>query len=749
MRNSIRARLTMLFIALAVGPLVVVGVVLSWLNFATQEQHAFDLQLKMTQLVAAEMNAFIEKIEDLMQLAGQALGEKSLSQLGTESILSQLLLKSDSFDEVILLNQQGHALVHLSRLHLPPGDTEDWSERDEFIIPKMSGLAYFSSVQFNKVTGEPLIIISLPTFELQSGRVEGVLLSMVRFKKIWDLLAGIKVSPGQNLYIVDPEGKVVAHRNPSVVLRGTRADTSEQNGIYQGLNGSAVVRAVVLVSLGQREFRIVAEQDLWEALALAINTVYIITGLSVAMLLFSVILGILFVRQIVQPIEVMAVAVRAISAGDLSQKVPVDRHDELGVFGEAFNDMTARVRKVIHDLECEIEERKRAEEERAKLEEQLRQAQKLESIGRLAGGIAHDLNNLLLPIMGFAELAQTKISAGDDIYNDLERIIKTGERASSLTRQLLAFSRRQVLDVQVFDLNKVIVGFQEMLRRLISENIELHLNLASVPCLIKADLTQIEQILLNLSINARDAMPDGGKFVIETDNVFLDETYAKTHVDTKPGHYVMLCLSDTGSGMDSEIQKHIFEPFFTSKQKGKGTGLGLATVFGIVKQHHGNIWAYSEQGKGTTFKIYLPCTIQETPKIKAAPVPERKSDYGTETVLVVEDESMVRRLICETLEAHGYFVIEAENPAEAIRLQSNHKGVIHLLLSDVIMPGMNGSELHDKLAAGRPDIKVLYISGYTGNAIIHHGVLDKGVNFMQKPFSIRELIIKVRSVLDT
>lgn len=394
----------------------------------------------------------------------------------------------------------------------------------------------------------------------------------------------------------------------------------------------------------------------------------------------------------------------------------------------------------------DVTESKLAEEARARLEEQLRQAQKLESIGQLAGGIAHDFNNLLVPMIGYAELGQAETSPGSKLYVDLEMIKTAAERAASLTRQLLAFSRRQVLEVQTFDLNEVIAGFQEILRRLITEDIGLEILLSSQACAIQADRTQIEQILLNLSVNARDAMPEGGKIIIETENVYFDETYVQTHAGTYPGHYVMLSFSDTGHGMDAETQRHVFEPFFTTKKLGKGTGLGLATVFGIVTQHQGNIWLYSEPGNGTTFKIYLP-RAEGAFQLATTPSPEPISAHSSETVLVVEDVPMVRRFICETLEAFGYSVIEAESPDTSLQSALAYQGTIHLLLTDVIMPGMNGRELYERLAAVRPDLRVLYMSGYTDSVIVHHAVLDKGVNYLQKPFTVQSLIHKIRSVL--
>jgi PAS domain S-box-containing protein len=386
--------------------------------------------------------------------------------------------------------------------------------------------------------------------------------------------------------------------------------------------------------------------------------------------------------------------------------------------------------------------------ERKQLEARLLQVQKMEAIGRLAGGIAHDFNNILVPIIGYAELGLMKLLPDDDLYVDLIRIRKAADRAASLTRQILAFSRNQVLEMRVLDLNAVIVDFSEMIRHLIGEDIELQTFLDSSLVWIKADKGQLEQVLLNLALNARDAMPTGGKLIFETANVYLDEGYAKKYVGAQvPGYYTMLAVSDTGHGMDAETKECIFEPFFTTKEEGKGTGLGLATVFGIIKQHGGNIWVYSEPGNGATFKIYLPQVkdVAQAPVI--ATMEENLSLDGTGTILVVEDEDMVRHLVCETLAARGYKVIEAQGSTEALQLATEYEETIHLLLTDVIMPDMNGRELYHKMVASHPEIRVLYMSGYTDHAIVHHGVLDEAVNFLQKPFTVNNLTQKVKSSL--
>jgi CheY-like chemotaxis protein len=369
-------------------------------------------------------------------------------------------------------------------------------------------------------------------------------------------------------------------------------------------------------------------------------------------------------------------------------------------------------------------------------------------VGRLAGGVAHDFNNLLTAILGYAEIALTDPEGLNPSQREaLVEIGKAGERARDLMRQLLAFGRKQALAVTVVDLNDVIDGFGKMLKRLIGEDIHVVSVLDPAIGLVKADPAQIEQILLNLAVNSRDAMPDGGKLTFETMDVVLDDTYHATHMEVEPGSYVMLAVSDTGYGMDSETLKSIFEPFFTTKERGKGTGLGLATVYGIVKQHGGHITVYSETGRGTTFKIYLPRISKDGQKDTTLSTPA-PSPGGTETILVVEDDAPVRRLTCTVLTGLGYDVIEAQNGAEAVRLAKDSE-TIHLLVTDVIMPGMSGREVSEHLATLHPRIKILYVSGYTADVIGYHGVLDTGIHFLQKPFTVLALANKVREVFAT
>jgi len=385
--------------------------------------------------------------------------------------------------------------------------------------------------------------------------------------------------------------------------------------------------------------------------------------------------------------------------------------------------------------------------EHRRLEEQLRQAAKMEAIGQLAGGIAHDFNNLLTAVIGYTDLLMQEVPEKDSRHERLANIALAANRAAALTKQLLAFSRKQVLDLKVLNVNNVIAGMREMLRRLIREDIELVTDCFSPLGHVRADPSQIEQILLNLAVNARDAMPHGGRLKIETANVLLDEDYSRTRADMEPGLYVVCAVSDSGVGMDSEVMAHIFDPFFTTKDKGVGTGLGLATVYGIVKQHQGHVFVESKPGCGAVFKVYLPLVQKVSDMTPPVEVDEVQLG-GTETVLVVEDEEAVRNLACEYLEMLGYSVLPAGDPRQAIASSDGHGGEIHLLLSDVVLPQMDGRSLYKILSTAHPGLKVLYVSGYTEDYIVQHGVLDRGVHFLAKPFTVETLARKVRFILD-
>jgi PAS domain S-box-containing protein len=380
------------------------------------------------------------------------------------------------------------------------------------------------------------------------------------------------------------------------------------------------------------------------------------------------------------------------------------------------------------------------------LEERFRQTERLESVGRLAAGVAHDLNNLLSPVLGYSELLLDELDHSEDLRQQVQVIKESAERSRDLIHQLLAFARKQVFEIKVLDLRRVVGGMEKLLRRTIRENIEIKYFSSPEICRVSADAGQVGQVLMNLAVNAQDSMPDGGAITIEVSLAELDEEYCLTRASATPGKYVMMAVSDNGSGMDEETQQHIFEPFFTTK-KDQGTGLGLATVYGIVKQHGGNIWVYSEPGKGTTFKVYLPFTEGEEASESAPAIPI-STMRGSETILVVEDNEMMRNMVRRILEKLGYAVFTAANGQEALERLAAHTEPLHLLLTDVIMPDMNGKVLFGRLQEEYPELRVLFMSGYTANVIAHHGVLEEGIHFIQKPFAARALAEKIRRVLD-
>jgi two-component system, cell cycle sensor histidine kinase and response regulator CckA len=447
---------------------------------------------------------------------------------------------------------------------------------------------------------------------------------------------------------------------------------------------------------------------------------------------------------------------RAVKEGFLGPMILLTRRGDHDVDVEAMragasdylvkDDLTPQLleRVIRHSIE-----RKGAEEALRRSEEQLRQSQKMEAIGSLAGGVAHDFNNLLSVILSYSRLLADGLKANDPMLEGLEAIREAGLRAAALTRQLLAFSRQQVLKPRVVDLNAICSGVEAMLRRVIGEDIEFTSVAAPNLFKITVDPGQMEQVIMNLAVNARDAMPQGGTLTIETANVTLDRKDAAALSAAKPGPHVVLSVTDTGVGMDKTTQARMFEPFYTTKEVGKGTGLGLSTVFGIVKQSGGTIWASSEAGRGTAFKIYFPATDASgvNPSRPVAVIPERDPLRGTGTILVVEDEERVRVLTCMILRKFGYQVLEAPSGADALTLSEHHPGPIDLLLTDVVMPRMSGPQLAERLVAARPTIKVLYMSGYIGGSAYQQGSLVPGAEFLQKPITPEALAHRVQEVL--
>jgi PAS domain S-box-containing protein len=385
--------------------------------------------------------------------------------------------------------------------------------------------------------------------------------------------------------------------------------------------------------------------------------------------------------------------------------------------------------------------------ERRELESQLRQAQKMEAIGQLAAGVAHDFNNILSVILGYSIFIHEQLKPSDPLRDDVDEVRRAGERASDLVRQLLAFSRRQMLEPCMLDVREIVLGMERMLRPLLGEGIDLALVVCDESANAHADPTQLEQVVMNLVVNARDAMPDGGKLSVEVSNVVLDTEYAADHPEVSPGNYVSLSVTDTGLGMTAAVREHVFEPFFTTKGPGKGTGLGLSTVFGIVKQSGGHISVYSEPGHGTTFKVYFPQVKGAAASIRA-PALEPVTLAGSETILLVEDDEQVRVMLCLLLRRNGYQVLDAQNGGEAFLISEEHQGEIHLLLTDVVMPRMSGKQLAQRLQPLRPGMKVLFTSGYTDNAVVHQGVHESDAAFLHKPITPNAVLRKIRAVLD-
>ena len=862
MEKSMRKRLIAVIVCFATIPLLFLGLAQSRHNYLSDREQVIEFQEHLTKLGSSEILTFIHELELITSTMLNTHFLPGLPHDQQQAILSKFLsaAKDDEhgflFKKISLLDTKGNETIQVSRIALVTiTDLADKSSTDEFKIPATEGSRYYGPIYFGTSTGEPLMKMSVPLNNLQTNRLEGVLVIEMKLKFMWKKVEDMRIGLSGKAFMTDEYGRIFNHPNPSVVLKKAYFEVPATPTIMQGTNGTNSVVVAKKIIFGGKTVFFVTEAPTSEAFR-HINHSLLITG---AIFLFTlsgaVIFSILIARQIVSPIESLAETAKEITKGNFTKKSEVKRNDELGELAMAFNAMTSRLvetlsayekeknfvqnaieslshpfyvidakdytiklansaaglskfhekdtcYKLTHNFDspCDrqeppypcpvsairntkkpivLEHIQQQEDgtsrtfevygypifdangdvaqiieyiieitERRTLEEQLLQSQKLEAIGVLAGGVAHDFNNILTTILGYSELALMKLSKDDPQIEFIEAIHEAGERASGLTRQLLAFSRKQVIELQIIDLNSLIQNLVKMLGRLIGENIEMQLYLRSPDGKIKADPGQVEQILMNLTINARDAMPTGGNLILETDTIELDEQYCRVHAEVTPGSYIVLSVTDTGKGMTSEVQDQIFVPFFTTKKKGEGTGLGLSTVYGIIKQLKGFIFVYSEPDRGTTFKIYFPEEKSVTTERMAAKAPQAMQG-GTETVLVVDDESSILRLIVDTLQPLGYHVLEAANGEDAVQIVINTDKKIDLLLTDVIMPGMSGKELAEKLGALRSDMKIMFMSGYTDNVIVHQGVLEPGVLFINKPVLPSLLTKKIRQVLDT
>lgn len=595
-----------------------------------------------------------------------------------------------------------------------------FDDRDWFRGVTAAGAAYVSEV-YRRHAEPPIqvVAVAVPVRDPATDEVAGFMVAQIRLDGLSDLLRGVEVGAEGTVFLRDHTGALAAHPELDLQARAHReyADVLELPETPSGgatresyrdpFTGAEMLAAGMEARVGDHRWTVISQQP--EAVAFAP-----IRGLAFRLGGAGLLMGLL-----------MGGLLWGVARETVRRR---EAEDRLALANQ--------------ELEEKVEERTAELEEKT---EQLLQAQKMEAVGRLAGGVAHDFNNILTVILGSADLLLSRLSSDAPEREEVEEVQGAAERAATLTAQLLAFSRKQVMKPEVLDVNEKVEGMRGLLDRVLGENIDLVWSLSPGLHPVKFDPGRIEQVVMNLAVNARDAMPDGGKLTIETANVLLDQEYARKHLDASAGPHVMLAVTDTGQGMDTETRQRVFEPFYTTKKLGHGTGLGLSTVYGIVRQGGGNIWVYSEPGRGTTFKVYLP----RTDEVPGEPEEERKPALpaGAGTVLVVEDEASVRALLLRVLRDAGYEALEAESAEEAISVFRDRGGEVDLLLTDVVLPDMGGPELAATLEGERDRLEVLYMSGYTDDAIVHHGVLDEGVSFIEKPLRPRQLLEKVQELL--
>jgi len=625
----------------------------------------------------------------------------------------------------------------------PESHGKHFSDRDWFAGVSKDWQPYVSEVYLRNASPQVQVVaVVVPVRHRADNTVVGAMVCQVNLERFNGMLRDVEVGEGGYVFLLDQKGKLAAHPNldithqsyddyatSDVVLTGSTTESASLRYVdpYQKEEMQA---ATVAIDASGSRWLVVAQQPVAIAFKPAHTIAWQvgIAGLLVAGMIAALIAGLSKLQHNLSRVNDQLEGANTSLKGEVAQREQAEK--ALIVANEG--------------LEQRVAERTR---ELQKMQEQLLHAQKLEAVGKLAGGVAHDFNNMLSVIQGYGELVLMSMAPDAKYRKEITEICKAGERAAGITRQLLAFSRKQVLQPKLLDVNEAIERTEKMLQRLIGEDIDIEFHRGEGLHQVLFDPGQLEQVLMNLVVNARDAMTGGGKLTIETRNVDLDARYVAEHADARVGPHVMLAVTDTGTGMSPEVRARIFEPFFTTKEMGRGTGLGLSTVYGIVKQCGGNIWVYSERGKGTTFKIYMPrATEGEAPPAQPASTPQQTG--GSESILVVEDEPVVRKLVCEVLRTHGYTVLHAPDIDAAIAASDGFPGTVHMLLTDVVLPGKGGKLVAAALVARRPNLKVLFMSGYTDNAIVHHGVLDAGTAFLEKPIQPAKLLAKVREVLD-
>jgi C4-dicarboxylate-specific signal transduction histidine kinase/CheY-like chemotaxis protein len=721
---------------------------LVFMNLERRQQAESDITRRAEQLAhlaTIEQKRLIEGTRQLLVALSQSRDIRDGDIEGCRTYLHQLVPEyGDTYSNIGFANLDGQVVCSGF------GEPISIADRDYFQRGKAAGTFAGGTYAIGRQTGRPSVSFAYPVRD-DAGALSGVVYAAVDLTRLNDSLTSSDW-PGDATLIVTDRNNTIIAMHPDW-----------QKWIGQSLANDPITRQIGAQAKGTIDFRERDEEQLFaferitspadtgltvrvfvsktQAMAAANTTMY--EGLLVLGLVAILVMGIATAasdRLLMRPIVQLTTASRRLAGGDLSARAASSTSiPELSGLGKDFDDMAA-------GLEEREAARLRAETERKQLEHQYHQAQKMDAVGRLAGGIAHDFNNMLTAILGYCDLLLEDPGISESHRADVKEIEKAGRTAAALTRQLLAFSRREIIEPIVVDLNTVINGMDKLMQRLLGDNIRVETRLAGDLDNIKADRGQLEQVLLNLLVNARDAMVSGGRILIETRNVILSQGMPSAYLSAPPGAYVMLAVTDSGSGISHEVLPHLFEPFFTTKGTGKGTGLGLATVYGIVKQNGGGLSVESRLNAGTAFRIYLPSTTERSTDASGTVAIER-AVASKATILVVEDDPGIRELASRVLSRYGYLVLTAAGGEEARKVSDHHVGTIHLLLSDVVMPGMSGPKVAEMLIGMRPTMKVIYMSGYTDDAILRHGVMAHDMPFLQKPFTPERLHNKILEVL--